>query len=134
VQESLRTHAHQSDVPVDAVFMAFHMGGRLDPGYYEADLISDVLASGHASRMHNRLVKELQCASSADAYITGTVDPGLFILEAKCADGIRPDQVEREIWTLLSEIQDELIGERELARHMHKSENSIAFSNMSVLN
>lgn len=133
-QTAKRMLEHQSDVPVDAVFMAFHMGARLDAGYYEADLLSDVLASGHASRMHNKLVKELQCASSADAYITGTVDPGLFVLEAKCADGFEPAQLEKEIWGLLAEIQDGEVGERELARHIHKSENSIAFSNMSVLN
>jgi predicted Zn-dependent peptidase len=133
-QKEKRTLEHQSDVPVDALFMAFHMGGRLDPGYYEADLLSDVLASGHASRIHRALVKESQSASSADAYISGTSDPGLFLVEAKCADGVDLKQVEDEVWSLLTEVKQTEVAERELARHIHKSENSIAFSNMSVLN
>jgi predicted Zn-dependent peptidase len=134
LQTAIRTAEHQSEVPVDAVFMAFHMGGRMDEGYYEADLLADILASGYASRMHNVLVKELQCASSIDAYITGTSDPGLFVIEAKCADGFIPAGVEAAIWPLLEELGKIPVADRELKRHIHKSESSIAFSNMSVLN
>ncbi len=133
-QVAIRTTEHLSEVPVDAVFMTFHMGGRMDAGYYEADLLADILASGYASRMHNVLVKEMQCASSIDAYITGTSDPGLFVIEAKCADGYTPSQVESAIWPLLHDLGKSLVEERELKRHIHKSESSIAFSNMSVLN
>lgn len=133
-QHAMRRMTHQSDVPVDAVFMAFHMGGRLDPGYYETDILADILAGGYASRMHNVLVKQEQCASSIDAYITGTSDPGLLILEVKCADGYTPARVEERIWPLLHELSASYIDSREFARHIHKSESSIAFSNMSVLN
>ena len=133
-QQTIRTAEHQSEVPVDAVFMAFHMGNRMDAGYYEADLLADILASGFASRMHCALVKEMQCATSIDAYITGTSDPGLFIIEAKCADGHSPSKVESAIWPLLQDLSKLPVGERELARHIHKSESSIAYSNMSVLN
>ncbi len=133
-QESIRRAAHTSDVPEDAVFMAFHMPGRTEPGFYEADLLTDILASGDASRLYQTLVKDMQFATSADAYITGTNDPGLLIIEAKCADGHTPEQVERAIWGILDTVRNNPIPERELARHKHKSESSIAFSNMSVLN
>jgi predicted Zn-dependent peptidase len=84
--------------------------------------------------MHNALVKEAQCASAVDAYITGTTDPGLFVVEAKCADGFTCTQVESAIWPLLTDLVRKPVGERELKRHIHKSESSIAFSNMSILN
>jgi len=133
-QETMRIWEHRSEVPVDAVFMTFHMGGRMDVDYYPADLLADILASGNASRLHHALVKEQQCASSIDAYITGTSDPGLFIVEAKCSDDYTPAQVEAAVWPILKELGENHVGERELTRHIHKSESSIAFSNMSVLN
>jgi predicted Zn-dependent peptidase len=84
--------------------------------------------------LHHALVKEKQIATSMDAYITGTSDPGLFVLEAKCAEGHSPAEVEEAIWPLLNELGQNKVEGRELTRHIHKSESSIAFSNMSVLN
>jgi hypothetical protein len=42
--------------------------------------------------------------------------------------------VESAIWPLLQDLCKFPVGDRELLRHIHKSESSIAFSNMSVLN
>jgi predicted Zn-dependent peptidase len=51
-QDDQRRLVHRSDIPTDSIFMAFHMPSRTDNGYYTADLISDLLASGRSSRLY----------------------------------------------------------------------------------
>ncbi|MDP4185578.1 MAG: pitrilysin family protein, partial [Bacteroidota bacterium] len=56
VQKELRFEEMERDVPIDSLYMAYHMSDRLAPEYYTADLISDILSNGHSSRLYRRLV------------------------------------------------------------------------------
>lgn len=133
-QGDQRRLIHRSDIPTDSIFMAFHMPSRTDSGYYTADLISDLLASGKSSRLYQALVREQELCVEADAYITGTIDPGLLIIEAKPANGYPLETIEQAIWEVLEELKDTPVGDVELSRHQNKIESSIHFSNTSILN
>ena len=133
-QSDERRLIHRSDIPVDTIFLAFHMPSRSDAGYYTADLISDLLAAGKSSRLYQALVREQELCIEADAYITGTIDPGLLIVEAKPANGYPLETIENAIWRVLDELKDSPVDSVELARHQNKIESSIHFSNCSILN
>ena len=124
----------RAPVPADALYMAFHMGSRTDPGYYAEDLLSDVLAHGKSSRLYAALVKDRPLCSHIDAYITGTIDPGLLIIEANPADGVSLADIEAAIWEEIAVVQSQPVGDRELQRHQNKIESSILFANTSALN
>lgn len=121
------------DVPADAMYMAFPMADRFHPDYYAADLISDILANGPSCRMHQQLVKNAKVFSHADAYVTGTIDPGLFILEGKLNESHSIAQGEEALWKLISDIKAGTVDEKELAKVKNKMESSIIFSETSIL-
>ena len=68
----------ERNVPLDTLYIAYHMCSRTDPDYYAFDILSDILSNGASSRFVQRLVKDKQIFSSIDAYISGSIDAGLF--------------------------------------------------------
>lgn len=124
----------QAQVPVPAVYLAFRMASRLDPEFYTADLLADVLAQGQSSRLYRRLLKEQRLFSTIDAYVTGNIDPGLFVIEGRPAEGISPETALEAIWAELELLRREEIDTRELVKIQHRFESTVVFSETSVLN
>jgi len=133
-QLKLARKIQQANVPVDALYIAFHCPSRTDKDFYATDLLTDVLSNGPSSRLYRRLLKEQQLFSSIDCYITGNIDPGLLIIEGKPADGVSLETASAAIWKELEELKNELISERELQKLKNKIESSLTFSETNVLN
>jgi len=133
-QKQLQQRILHANVPVDAIYLAFHSAARLDPDYYITDLISDILSNGPSSRLYRRLLKERRLVTAIDCYITGNIDPGLFIIDARPANGYSLQQVEEAIWVELEEIKANRIPDRELEKVKNKMESSILFSEANILN
>ena len=49
----------ERNVPLDALFMGYHMCSRESADYYAFDILSDILSNGRSSRLNRRLVQEL---------------------------------------------------------------------------
>ena len=133
-QKKLEQRINEANVPVDALYLAFHAPGRTDADFYAADLLSDILANGSSSRLYRRLLKERQLFSSVDAYLTGSIDPGLLIIEGKPSDGVSLETAERAIWKELDLLKRELLPADELQKIKNKMESTLAFSELNVLN
>ncbi len=137
-QESVQTEERRLDirrnVPLDALYMAFHMGDRLDPDYYAYDILSDVLSNGRSSRLNQRLVQERKVFTSIDASISGSIDAGLFHVSGKPAAGVSLEQAEEAVREELKRLQDELVGEQELEKVKNKFESTQIFGNINYLN
>ncbi len=133
-QTSERILKHEADVPNDSIYKAFHISNRLDKNYYTSDIISDVLSRGESSRLYQKLVKEKQLFSEVNAYITGDIDEGLFILEGKPSKGISLEQADAALWECLEDLKKELISDRELNKIYNKLESSNVFAEMNLLN
>jgi len=134
IQKVLQQKVNHAKVPVDALYMAFHIPERIHKDYYAIDLLSDVLSNGQSSRLYRRLLKEKKLFVSIDAYITGSIDPGLFIIEGRPVDGISLEEAEVEIWKELELLKKEAIPEEELQKLKNKVESSLVFSEASILN
>jgi zinc protease len=133
-QKKLQQRINQAKVPVDALYLAFHSPGRSEADFYVSDILSDILGNGSSARLYRKLLKEKQVVNQIDCYVTGSMDPGLFIIEARPAEGVSLEEVEQHIWTELSLIRHELVSERELQKLKNKIESTLLFSEMSVLN
>jgi len=120
-------------VPLNDVYIAFQMGGRLDKSYYAAELLSDILSRGHSSRLYRSLVKEKQIFSEVHAYMTGSLDKGMFVFEGKPLEHVSTDMAEAAIWDELEKIQTEEIPADELTKVQNKTESTMIFSEMSLL-
>ncbi len=103
-QTEARTLHLERPVPQDAFYRAYHMPDRLHPNYYACDLISDILSNGRSSWFHEVLIKQEQLFSEVDAYIMGSIDPGLFIISGKPLPGKTYTECEAAINKLLHRI------------------------------
>ncbi len=133
-QKKMRSLVAPQKTPADALYMAFHMESRLHKDFYVADLISDILSNGHSTRLFKKLVRGRKLVSTVDAYITASLDPGLFILEAKAIPGKSIEQVESAIWDELELLQSKPVDQRELVKMKNTIESSLVFSEISGLN
>ncbi|QNN44920.1 M16 family metallopeptidase [Pedobacter roseus] len=137
VQEEPQTEARaetvKANVPLNAIYMAFKMPGRLNQDYYAFDLLSDILSRGQSSRLYNSLLKEQQLFSDINAYISSSLDPGLFIVEGKLVEGVTVEAAEKAIWAELDKIKAEPVSAAELTKVKNKVESVLVFSEMSLL-
>ncbi len=133
-QKEARFLEHHADVPNDSIYKAFHVNDRKSNDYYIADIISDVLSRGESSRLYQKLVKEDKLFSEINAYITGDIDNGLFIVEGKPSKGVSLEQADEAIWTVLNDLKTNLLPERELNKIFNKLESSNVFGEMNLLN
>jgi len=122
-----------ADVPFNAIYITFKMPARLDRNYQVFDLMSDILSQGQSSRLFNSLLKEQQLFSEINAYITSSLDEGLFIVDGKLIEGVSMEQAENAIWVELNKIASELVSENELTKVKNKSESIMVFSEMNLL-
>ena len=86
-QEAARMLEVKADVPLDALYKAFHVGSRTDKSYYAMDLIGELLGGGGSSRLFQTLVKEKKLFSNIECYHFGSSDPGLLLIEGKLIKG-----------------------------------------------
>lgn len=135
--EALQTEAHsmtiEADVPLDAIYKAWHMDGRLQKGYYAADVITEVLGGGQSSRLYQKLVKEQKLFSNIACYHTGSLDPGLVVIEGKLVQGITAEQANTAIEQELQLLIAEGITDEELQKSRNKIEAMVVFEDMNLL-
>lgn len=133
-QQEARFLEVERDVPLNAIYKAWHMVERHHPDYYASDLISDLLCSGPSSRLYQKLVKEKQLFVEIDAYISGDVDPGLFHISGKLSPDVTYDIAEKAIADELHKLCSDEIGKRELEKVKNKVEANLLFGEISYLN
>jgi predicted Zn-dependent peptidase len=134
VQLEARVQSTSADVPNDAIYKAFHIHERNSKEYYIADVISDILSRGESSRMYQELVKNKKIFSEVNAYITGDIEAGLFVLEGKPAKGITLEQADEALWEVVNHLKHSKIETRELQKIVNKLESSTVFGEMNLLN
>ena len=123
-----------SNVPLRSIYLNFHMGDRSSKDFYVCDVISDILSGGRSSRLYQKLLKEKELFSYIDAYITGTVEPGLFLIEAKPNENVTSEESISAIWLELDLLRQGEIEEKELEKVKNKIESSLVFSEVNNLN
>lgn len=133
-QKRFEKRINEANVPVDALYLAFHMPSRYQRDYYVVDLISDVLSNGSSARLYRRLLKERQLFTTIDCYVTGSIDPGLLVIEGQPAEGISLDEAAVAIWEELELLKAAPIPERELQKLKNKVESMLIFSELNVVN
>jgi zinc protease len=133
-QNAARKLEVRADVPLDALYKCYHMGSRKEDSYYATELITEILGGGGSSRLHQKLLKEKKLFSNIECHHTGSVDPGLVIIEGKLIKGKSMREADEAIEEELERIKTIEIPEKELTKVKNKTESAIAFEDMSVMN
>jgi zinc protease len=132
MQEDARTLVDEGKYPSSVLYLAWLMDGRNGDDYYAFDLLSDVMSLGRSSIFYQRMVKVLKVCAHMDAYITGSEDKGLFIMELRPSKEITMEEMEAHLWNELAAIQKEEIQLSILEKLKNKNESTVCFSNVSA--
>lgn len=133
-QSELRHLEVERDVPFNAIYKAYHMSKRNHPDYAPTDLLSDILSNGKSSRLYQHLVKEQQLFSTINAYITGDMENGLFVITGQLFDGVSYQAAEKAIDNELEKIIGGNITEYELQKVQNKFEANFIYDSTNALN
>ena len=132
-QQSPRYLETQSNVPLNAIYKAFHMPGRGSQAYLAADLLSDLLGRGKSSRLHETLVKKKKIFNNISAFILGTADPGLLVISGKVNPGIDVKDADKYMDEEVENLKTGL-DEEEVNKVINQAESSAHFSETELLN
>ncbi|MDH4472824.1 MAG: pitrilysin family protein [Fluviicola sp.] len=134
LQKEYREKIIERAVPNDAFYYAFKMPERRSFEYYVADIISDALGREKSSRLYGKLKKELKLVTSINAYITGSMDEGLLVIDGKLSDGVTFEQLETALWETLDELNAHPMSDEEAARLLIKIRTAKEFQEQGLLN
>jgi zinc protease len=132
-QHDERRETVTAKVPLNDVYISFQMEGRMDDSYHTSELLSDILSRGHSSRLYKSLVKENHVFSEVHAYMSGSLDTGMFVFEGKPLEGVSIEQAEAAIWEQLEILKNTEVPADELTKVKNKTESTMIFSEMSLL-
>lgn len=131
-QREARILEDEGKYPSSVLYLAWLMDDRNGADYYAYDLLSDVMSLGRSSVFYQRMVKVLKVCAHMDAYITGTEDKGLFIMELRPAKDITMEAMEEQLWKELSLLQGQEVSAAILEKLKNKNESTVCFSNVSA--
>ena len=133
-QREARRQEVERDVPATTVTVAYPMGSRTSADFYTADLVSDLLSGGDSSRLYTHLVKERRLLSSVNAYITGDLDPGLFVFTGQLLPETTPEQAEAAFRDEIETLGRTPAADREMQKVKNKFEANTLFGEINVMN
>lgn len=124
----------ERDVPATTITIAFHMGHRLSRDFFLGDMTSDLLAGGDSARLYERLIKKRRLFASTNAYISGDVDPGMFVFTAQLHAHCTEAEAEAAIWEEIEDLKNCNISKYEVEKVKNKFEANTLFGELNVMN
>ena len=80
------------------------------------------------------LKKELDLVTEISAFITGSLDDGLFIISGKLAEGISFEELDKQLWLELDKIKQTGVETEKLIGIKNKISTAKAFQEQGLLN
>ncbi|AGA77772.1 M16 family metallopeptidase [Echinicola vietnamensis] len=133
-QTHKRTLYHSADVPTDALYKAYHMPGRMQKGYLECDLITDILGFGRSSLLEQRLVKNTDIFASCHGYILGALDPGLMVFSGNMEKGKTAEEAEKLLDEVVQEFIENTISQETLDKVKNQAEAMKTYESIQLIN
>ncbi|GGF33752.1 M16 family metallopeptidase [Echinicola rosea] len=133
-QTHKRTLYHSADVPTDALYKAYHMPGRMQNGYLECDLITDILGFGRSSLLEQKLVKNTDVFASCNGYILGALDPGLMVFSGNMEQGKSAEEAEKLLDEVVQEFIENTIAKETLDKVKNQAEAMKTYESIQLIN
>ena len=105
-QTAERVKRARRPIASDRVLCGWKVVGQGHPDWAALELLTTLLAGSPSSRLHRRLVIELELASSVDVQLTPFRDPSLLRVAVTCARGHRAEESLAEIDRVIGELAD----------------------------
>jgi len=133
-QKDKRIKTVEAKVPTDALYIAYKMPGKNEPGYAAADLTSDLLGFGKSSILEQKLVKKGKLFASIGAFVLGSVDPGLLVFSGKMESGVSSEEAEEALNQEIKLFVGQKISEDSLQKIKNQGEAMKSYESIQLLN
>jgi predicted Zn-dependent peptidase len=104
----------QKESQVEMVAIAYHIPDFKDKDQVALSAISEILSSGKSSWLQKELVDKKRLVNTIYGYNLELIDPGLFLFMAVCNDGVKAEDVEKEILAIIEKIKTQEVSQEEL--------------------
>jgi predicted Zn-dependent peptidase len=132
-QKRFRQKVITRKVPADSFYYAFQMGKRLDNDYYLADLLSDHIGNEKTGLLFTELQRKKRLVSEITAYITGSIDNGLFVITGKINPNRSLEELDTALWPLLEKYKAKKMSKPSLQQLVLKLQTAKAFQDQGLL-
>jgi zinc protease len=106
----------------EKIVIGYHGPALGDFDHPAVSLLSEVLFGGRASRLHQRMVRELELATEVRAFVGPFHDPGLFELYLAAREGHTGEELLAVLDAELKRVTEEPVSEQEMARALARFE------------
>jgi zinc protease len=100
----------------DKLIVGYHSPALGDFDHPALSLLSEILFGGRASRLHHRLVQDLELASEVRAFVGPFRDPSLFDLYVSAREGHPAEELLKVIDEELDRVREQAVSPEEIER------------------
>src|SRR5690606_31036326 len=120
------------NIQIPAVIQAYNIPPKDHPDSYAMSMLSNYLTGGKSSLLTKELVDNQQKALAISAFPLDLEDGGLFIMYGIVNMGVEAADLESEIDSLVSQVQQEGISDRDFQKLQNITENDLVSKNASM--
>jgi len=131
-QREKRFVEYRRNVPADMLFKGWPTCGRLTRDFYAYDMLSDLFGSGQSSYLYKKFVIEDALFTDISAYITGTLDPGIFIIGGRPAEGVSIEEADRKLNDFIYQLPENSISSHDLQKVKNRVESIILQNDIKI--
>ncbi|WP_295051844.1 pitrilysin family protein [Sulfuricurvum sp.] len=113
-QDGARRVIVNKESEVEMLAISFPIPNFQHPDQPKISALSELLSSGKSSRLSRLLVDEKRLVNQIYAYNMENIDPGIFLFLAVCNNGVKAEEVEKEIWNVIHSLQNTPVEKAEL--------------------
>ncbi len=124
----------EGQVPLNAIYKAYHAPAKASNGFVAIDMASDILGRGKSSVLYDTLVTKEKLFSSISSYAMGTIDPGLFVISGKLSDHVSFDDAESAVDNIIEGFKTNILGKELLDKVKNQAETGFYFGQVEMLN
>lgn len=132
MQTAPRNLTVNAEVPLNALYKAYRMPGRLSKDYYAVELMADIFGGSKSSRLYKQLVDTQQYFSNLGVYTTEAIDPGLLVISGYLNEGVAFETAEVAIQAEIEALQQAVEAE-ELEKAKNQTEAYQVFESVDLL-
>ncbi|CCM09897.1 M16 family metallopeptidase [Candidatus Cardinium hertigii] len=104
-QVQSRRKVVQGDVPFPVLYKAYHMPAKGMAGYYAATVLCNLLSEGKSALLYDNLVEKQPLYTRINAYMTESLDPGLFVISGSLVPKVAFEEAESALVSLFNQIK-----------------------------
>ncbi len=120
------------NVQLPAVIYTYRTPAQGTKDFYAVSMLSQLLSQGESSRLQKIIVDEQQKAVFAGSFPLNLEDPGVNIMFAIANVGVEPAELEKSMDAILTDVQTNLVPEKEFQKLQNQVENDFIGANNTV--